>query len=174
MFISKKKFTAFVDSMKSLQNKFISHNPKNENNMKIKLLTIAAIAALFSKNTSEEIEPTQEDFQKINDELASRAQTIATLTTERDNLKTANDTLTATKTKAEADLATANTEIGTLNATNATLTTENTELKANPGTKPAAAANTGDPEAGKEKKIKLAANSDDFMTNLANVKKEYM
>jgi chromosome segregation ATPase len=174
MFISKKKYNAFVESMRGLQNKFTTNKLKTENNMKKILLTgLIAFAAVLGKKTEEEIEFSQDDAQKTNDELELRAQTIDTLTTERDELKTSMATLTTDKATVDTALATAKTRITELEASNATLTTENIELKANPGAKPAASATAGDPEAG-EKKVKLAANSDDFMTNLENVKKAYV
>ena len=115
--------------------------------MKIKVLAAwAAIIAFLGFDSAKENELTSEDVAKLNDELASRAQTIAALTTERDNLKSENGTLTTAKTKAESDLAAANTKIGTLETANTSLTSENSTLKANAGAKTAVAATAADPD----------------------------
>lgn len=168
------KGTILKLSLNDVNTKIPEINFNNSNNMKkILLAGLAAFAAFFGKTTETEMEFSQDDAKKVNDELQSRADNIVTLTGELNTLKTANTALTTAKTKADSDLVAANSEITTLKTANTALTTENTDLKANPGAKTAASATAADPETGKEK-IKLAANSDDFITNLENVKKEYM
>jgi chromosome segregation ATPase len=106
---------------------------------KLTLTTIAAIAAFFGKQTSEEMELGETEVQKMNDELHNRSESIKTLTSERDNaiaeqatLKTNITELTTAKTTAETALATAQSRITELE-------TENSELKKNAGAPPAAA-----------------------------------
>jgi len=140
-------------------------NQNTSNMKKILLAGLAAFAAFFGKTSETEMEFSQDDAKKVNDELQSRADSITALTTERDTLKNEAATFAGVQAQAESDLAAANARITALE-------TENTELKANPGAKPAASATAGDPNDGGEKP-KIVAKSDDFMTNLDAVRKEY-
>lgn len=106
----------------------------NQITMKKILLTgLVAFAALFSKKAEGEMEFSQEDANIANAELQSRADQIASLTTERDNLANEKATLADAKTKAESDLEAANTKITSLEEANEQLTADNTELKTKAG-----------------------------------------
>ena len=135
---------------------------------KILLTGLAAFAAFFGKTAEEEMEFSQDDAKKVNDELHSREASINALTTERDALKVENETFNGMQAKAEGDLAAANAKIATLEA-------ENTTLKAGAGAESAAAISAAEAAAADAKaKVNLMANSDDFMTNVNNIRKEFL
>ena len=135
---------------------------------KILLTGLAAFAAFFGKTAEEEMEFSQDDAKKVNDELHSREASINALTTERDALKVENETFNGMQAKAEGDLAAANAKIATLEA-------ENTTLKAGAGAESAAAISAAEAAAADATaKVNLMANSDDFMTNVNNIRKEFL
>lgn len=150
----------------------INQNPINTMK-KITLLSLAAIAAFFGKQTSEEMEFSQEDAKKVNDELQQRADNIVTLTTERDAANAERETLITQLAESTTLKGTVDTALATATSRITELEAENTQLKSNAGAPPATAVTEADAEE-TSGKVKLAANSEDFMSNLENVKKAYM
>lgn len=110
----------------SEKNKALSTN-LNTNTMKIKVLAAwAAVISFLGFDASKENELTSDDVAKLNNELANRAQTIATLTEASKAHKTELDAANAAKVKAEG-------EVTALQSGIAVLESENALLKKNAG-----------------------------------------
>ena len=127
-------------------------NPKNDNTMKINFKSSwDFIAKLFSFKENDQVELTEEHFEKLNAELSkmdgeltTRQSTIETLTadktvlsSERDKAIADHQAEVALKNVAETALATAKTE-------NEALTAEIATLRKGPGAKPASVSTKND------------------------------
>ncbi len=153
--------------------------PKNENSMEIKWKDVwTSIKSFFDFSTPGDEKSNinaEKTIDNLNAELTARQTTIDTLTTERDAANASLATANAEKTTLTNDLATANatieTHVATIAAHEATIVT----LKNNAGA-PAAnpIVNTDPKNPDEDEKPELMANSDDFMTNVNNIRKNFL
>jgi hypothetical protein len=139
----------------------ISNKPNSNNMKKFLMAKLLVVAAFLGFKPEDEVEITQEHLEKVDAELKLRADSITTLTTERDQARTELAAAKTAKETAEAALATANTSIATLTTENGTLKTDNAALKVQAGAPPAsvtAKTETGDhSEEGKDADAEFCA-----------------